>query len=253
MKKKLLALIAATLLPQVAVCAGGQERPKQVAWPFDGATGVFDRPAAQRGYQVYKEVCSACHSMRGLHYRNLAGIGFNEAEIKAIAADAKVQDGSNDAGEMFERSGRPSDKFAAPYPNNNAARAANNGALPPDLTLIVKARPDGANYVYSLLTGFGHSVPEGHLVPEGQYYNPYFAGGNIAMAPPLSEGAVTYQDGTVASVDQMARDVTSFLHWASQPEMEQRKSLGLKVLIFLAVMTLFMLIAMKRIWSRVKK
>ncbi len=233
-----------------AVASSDQRHPKQMDWPFDGVTGHLDKPAAQRGFQVYKEVCSACHGVSRIAFRNLHDIGFSEAEIKALAAGYTVKDGPNDDGEMFERPGLPSDYFPSPYANEQAARAAQNGAYPPDLSLIIKARPDGANYVYSLMTGYG-APPEGHAVPEGMHYNPYFPGGMLAMPAPLSDGQVSYEDGTEASVDQMSRDVVSFLQWAAEPEMESRKQMGLKVLIYLAIFTIFLYIAKRNIWRRI--
>lgn len=235
-----------------AQAAGDQKHPKQVDWQFDGMFGTVDRASAQRGFQVYKEVCAACHGLDHVAYRNLMDLGFSEGEVKTIAAGYSVQDGPNDEGDMFERPALPSDRFVNPYANEKAARATNGGAFPPDLSLIVKARHDGGNYLYSLLTGY-EDAPEGHAISAGQYYNPYFPGGNIAMPPPLMNDLITYQDGTNASTEQMAKDVTNFLQWAAEPEMEQRKRMGIKVLVFLAIMTVMFYIAKQRIWSDVKK
>ena len=221
---------------------------KQVDWSFNGPFGTFDRPAMQRGLLVYKNVCAACHSLNRLAYRNLAALGYNEGEIKTIAAEATVTDGPNDEGEMFERPGRPSDHFKAPFANDNAARYANNGALPPDLSLITRARADGSNYVYSLLTGF-EEAPAGVTVTPGMHYNKYFAGHQIAMAAPLVEGSVTYDDGTAATVDQMAKDVSTFLTWAAEPVMEQRKQTGVKVILFLLVFAGLMYATKRRVWK----
>lgn len=255
MKIKLFSKIALWLvfsLVALSVNAGGdKEHNKQINWPFDGAFGTFDRQAAQRGYQVYKEVCAACHSLKLVSYRNLEAIGFSKAEIKTIAAEYKVTDGPNDAGDMFERPAIPSDRFVAPYANDNAARAANNGALPPDLSLIVKAREEGANYLYSLLTGY-MTAPVNVEVPAGQYYNPYFTNKLIAMPQPLNEGQVTYADGTQSTVDQMSRDVVVFLQWAAEGEMEHRKEMGLKVVMFLVAFTVLFYFAKKRIWKDVE-
>jgi ubiquinol-cytochrome c reductase cytochrome c1 subunit len=231
---------------------GGQHSPKKMVWSFDGITGTVDKQSAQRGFQVYKEVCSSCHSLRLLSYRNLESIGFSEAEVKSIAAGNSVKDGPNDSGDMFNRPGRPSDKFVPPFANEKAARASNNGAFPPDLSLIVKARSNGANYIYSLLTGY-ETAPAGFHMNTGMNYNPYFPGQQIAMSKPLSDGQVTYQDGTVASTDQMAKDVVNFLQWAAEPEMEARKAMGLKVLIYLSIFTVLFYFAKKRIWGRLKK
>ncbi len=241
------------LLTATASHASSESTPlKQIPWRFEGALGTFDRQSIQRGFQVYKEVCSACHSLNHIAYRNLAEIGFSEAEIKAIAAEKNVMDGPNDEGEMFERPGRPSDYFAPPFANEKAARTANNGTYPPDLSLMTKARVDGPNYIYSLLTSYGEA-PADVAMNEGMQYNPYFPGGQIAMATPLAEGAVQYSDGTVASVDQMAQDVVNFLQWAAEPEMEQRKHMGIKVILYLAVFTVLFWFAKKRIWKQLKK
>jgi ubiquinol-cytochrome c reductase cytochrome c1 subunit len=225
----------------------GTLKPKQVVWPFEGFFGTFDRQAAQRGAQVYMEVCAACHGMSHLYYRNLKDLGFSAAEIKEIAAKKEVTDGPNEVGEMFTRSATPSDRFVSPYPNEEAARASNNGAFPADLSLIIKARHDGANYVYSLLTGY-QEPPAGMTMMPGLHYNPYFEGGHLAMPAPLAPDQVTFMDGTPATVDQMARDVVIFLQWAAEPEMEHRKSMGLKVMIFLSIFTIFFFIAKKRLW-----
>lgn len=229
------------------------EKPKHVQWHFEGVRGTFDRPSIQRGFQVYKEVCAACHSLDLVAYRNLQEIGFSEAEVKAIAAEKNVTDGPNDNGEMFERPARPSDRMVSPYLNEKAARAANNGAYPPDLSLMVKARHHGADYTYSILTGYGQPVPSGLQIGPGMNYNPYFPGGQIAMPAPLAEGAVTYTDGTKATPDQMAKDVVNFLQWTAEPEMEKRKSMGLKSLIYLGILTVFMYIAKVRIWNKLKQ
>ena len=219
-------------------------------WHHDGALGTYDRAALQRGFQVYKQVCAVCHSLKLLAYRDLTQLGFTEAEVKAIAADASVHDGPNDNGDMFDRAGRPSDFFVSPFPNDQAARAANKGALPPDLSLIIKARKGHEDYVYSLLTGFGQTPPAGETIAAGMNYNPYFPGHQIAMPPPLTDGAVTYADGTNASVAQEAADVTQFLAWASEPTLEVRKQTGLKVLIFLVVFAGVLYGVKKRIWNR---
>ena len=226
------------------------KKPLQLVWPFEGIFGTFDRQAAQRGAQVYLEVCSTCHSNHNLYYRNLKDIGFSEAEIKQLAQKYTVKDGPNAEGEMFDRPALPSDRFVSPYPNEEAARAANNGAYPVDLSLIIKARQDGPNYVFSLLSGYQDAPADIKLMP-GLYYNPYFEGGQMAMPPPLTEGQVTFSDGTPATVEQMAKDVVVFLQWAAEPEMEHRKSMGLKVMIFLLVFTVFFYIAKKKIWKNI--
>lgn len=224
---------------------------KKIAWSFDGVFATVDRKAAQRGFQVYKEVCSSCHGLYNLYYRNLKDLGFSDEEIKEIAKNYTVQDGPNDAGEMFERPALPSDPFVRPYPNEQAARAANNGADPPDLSLIIKARPDGANYLYSILTGYSDPPKNFKLMP-GLNYNPYFPHSQIAMPAPLSDGQVKYIDGTNSSVEQMAMDVTTFLQWAAEPEMENRKSMGLKVMMFLVIFIIFFYISKNRIWKNLE-
>lgn len=220
----------------------------QVPWSFQGPTGTFDRAAAQRGFQVYKQVCSACHSLNRLSYRNLKALGYNDAEVKAVAADATIQDGPNDEGEMFDRPGRPSDRFKAPFANEQAARYANGGALPPDFSLIVRARADGPNYVFNLLTGY-EAAPADFKLNPGMHYNKAFPGHQIAMPAPLTAGAVTYEDGTDASVEQMAKDVTTFLSWASDPTMEIRKQTGLKVILFLVIFSVLMYLTKRKVWK----
>ena len=251
--KKISLLVATSLIAlgaaSVAYGESDQKPLHKLSWSFDGVLGRVDKQAAQRGFQVYKEVCSVCHSLNRVAFRNLEEIGFSEAEVKALAASYQINDGPNDNGEMFQRPGKPSDSFPAPYPNENAARAVQHGAVPPDLSLIVKARKDGPNYIHSLLTGFA-PAPADVQLGEGQYYNPYFPSGKLNMTPPLNDGQVTYADGTPATVDQMASDVVNFLQWASEPEMEARKEMGLKVIIFLAIFTAFMYIAKRNIWRK---
>ncbi|ABD44387.1 cytochrome c1 [Anaplasma phagocytophilum] len=237
------------LLPLGAVCrhvVPGGDVPK---WKFSGIFGTFDRPAVQRGYQVYREVCSSCHSMKRLAFRNLREVGFSEAEVKAIAGSYTVTDGPNESGDMFERPGIPSDYFPRPFPNKEAAAAANNGANPPDLSLMIKARHSGPDYVYKLLTSYqGADADE-----NGLYANPVFSAGRIAMAPPLSEGLVGYMDGTEASIENMARDVVNFLQWAAEPEMEARKKLGIKVVVSLMAGTVLVTMVNRRLWNMLRK
>lgn len=242
----LVSLAAAT----VADAQSEAPRPAKQYWSYAGVFGTFDRAALQRGFQVYKEVCSACHSLNQVYYRNLAALGFSDAEIKAIAAEYTVMDGPNDQGEMFERPARPSDRFKSPFPNDEAARNANNGALPPDLSLIVKARHGGPDYIYGLLTSYGNPPP-GMNMPAGMNYNALFPGHMIAMPPPLSEGAVTFADNTPATVSQMAHDVTTFLAWAAEPETEERKRIGLKVMLFLVLMTGVFYALKRKVWAEV--
>ncbi len=226
--------------------------PKQQKWNFDGFFGTVDKQSAQRGFQIYKEVCSACHSINLVAYRNLASIGFEEKEIKQIASEYLVSDGPNEDGDMFDRPGLPSDHLVPPYPNENAARSANGGALPPDLSLIIKSRHDGANYVYSLLTGY-QDAPEDFPMTEGKNYNPYFEGRQISMPAPLTEGGqIEYQDGTFSAKEQMAVDIVNFLQWVSEPEMEKRKKMGIRAMSFLGIMLVIALAAKKAVWQQVK-
>lgn len=234
-----------------ALAAGDSEPLIDKKWHFEGFAGTVDRASAQRGFQVYKEVCSACHGLKHISYRNLTELGFSEAEVKAIAADAIIIDGPNDDGEMFERNGRPSDRFQQPYDNEKAARASNGGAYPPNLSLIVKSRPNGADYLYSLLNGY-EDAPAGFKLGSGMNYNKYFPGHQIAMAAPLSDDQVDYMDGTEASLEQMSIDVTNFLQWTAEPEMERRKRMGIKVFIYLILFTILFYFAKNRIWARVK-
>ena len=219
-------------------------------WSFQGPFGTFDRASLQRGFQVYKEVCSNCHSMKLMAYRNLQGIGLDAAQVRAIAASVQVSGGTDDDGKPVDRDALPSDAFRSPFPNDKAARAANNGALPPDQSDLLKAREGGANYIHALLNGY-KDAPAGVSVPDGAYYNVYFPGHAIHMPPPLSDGQVTYADGTQASVDQMSRDVTTFLAYASHPEMEQRKRLGVKIVMFLALMTGVTYLVKRKVWADV--
>ena len=232
------------------------EHPKSVAFAHEGPFGKFDRQQLQRGYQVYKEVCSACHSLRLVAFRNLADLGYTEAEVKAEAAAWTVPGIDPQTGEASTRPGLPTDYFPKPYPNDVAAAAANNNAIPPDLSLITKARHDGSAYVYSLLTGYTNppaSLPEANRPGPGLHYNPYFANLNLAMAAPLSAGQVTYADGTQASVDQMSKDVSAFLTWTAEPKLEKRKQTGWPVILFLIFATVLGYMAYKQLWADKKK
>ena len=220
-------------------------------WSWKGFFGTYDRASAQRGLKVYREVCAGCHSMDLIAYRNLEDLGFSNEHIKAIASEYLILDGPNDEGEMFEREAIPSDKFANPYLNIQAARAANNGAYPPDLSLIVKARPKGADYLKALLLGYV-DAPSDKKIPEGQYYNKYMEGNLIAMPSPLSDGLVDYDDGTESTMDQMATDVTTFLAWAAEPSLEDRKRIGFKVILFLLVLFVLAYISKQQIWRDIK-
>jgi len=250
MRKGLIGILSAAVLAVsgAAFAAGGSVEAPAQNWSFKGLFGTFDRGALQRGFQVYDEVCAACHSLRLVAYRNLMGIGMTEDQVKKIAASKTVMDGPNDEGEMFERPGKPSDRFVKPFPNQQAARAANNGAFPPDLSLMVKARVGGADYLYAVMTGY-KDAPKGTEVPEGMSYNQYFPGHLIAMAAPLAEDGVEYADKTKATVDQMARDVTTFLAWTAEPELEDRKRIGIKVLLFLIILTCMLYAVKRKIWA----
>lgn len=232
-----------------AFAAGTEAAPPAQKWSFNGPFGTFDRGELQRGYQIYKEVCAACHAMKYVAFRNLKDIGFTDAEVKALAATFEVTDGPNDSGEMFKRAALPSDKFPSPFPNEKAARASNGGAYPLDLSLIAKARAHGPDYIRAVLTGY-KDAPAGFALGEGLSYNEYFPGHQIAMPKPLNDDQVTYADGTKASVEQMAHDVSAFLMWAAEPKLEDRKRMGFKVIIFLVVLTGLFFAAKKRIWAK---
>lgn len=242
------ALVIGASVP--AYAAGDAVPPPDIQWSFDGPTGTYDKAALQRGYKIYREVCAACHSMKRVAFRNLSALGYSEDQIKAIAAEYTVTDGPNDEGEMFDRPARPSDHFKSPYPNDNAAKSVNNGALPPDLSLITKARHGGADYIYGILTGY-EDAPHGHALQPGQHWNKYMPGHVIAMAKPLSDGQVAYEDSTPQTVDQYARDVAHFLTWAAEPEMEARKRMGVKVILFLIVFAGMMYAVKRKIWAKV--
>ena len=239
-----------TILGTPTWAAGEVTKPPQQEWSFNGMFGTFNRPSAQRGLQVYREVCSGCHSLKQIHFRQLSGIGYKDAQIKAMAAEIDVTDGPNDEGDMFERAGIPADRFPMPFENEKAAAAANNGKAPPDLTLMTKARFNGPDYLYALLTGY-KDPPSDFEMPEGGNYNTYYAGNVIAMASPLADGSVEYQDGTKATTAQMARDVTVFLSWTAEPELEERKAMGIKVLLFLIILTGLLYAVKKKVWEDV--
>jgi ubiquinol-cytochrome c reductase cytochrome b/c1 subunit len=276
---KVVASIAVALLVVGGLLVGGAQTaraedhgvsPPRVKWSFSGPVGVYDRGALQRGLKVYKEVCSACHGLSYVAFRNLAeagGPGYSVAQAAAFASDYKVKDGPNDAGDMFERPGRPADYFPSPFPNEQAARAANGGAAPPDLSLITKARSygrgfpwfifdffphypeQGPDYVSAVLQGFEEKVPEGVTIPEGSYYNKFFPGHAIKMPKPLSDGQVTYDDGSPATVAQYSKDVTTFLMWTAEPHMEARKRMGFQVFVFLIIFAGLMYFTKKKVWA----
>jgi ubiquinol-cytochrome c reductase cytochrome c1 subunit len=228
----------------------GAPEPPHQQWSFSGVFGTYDRAALQRGFQVYKEVCSACHPVKHLYFRDLMQLGYTEDQVKGIAAQVQVTDGPDDNGQMYQRPGRPSDPIPGPFPNDQAARAANNGALPPDLSLITKAREGGADYVYAIPTGYKDAPPDVKLNPN-MYYNEYFPGHQIAMPPPLSPDQVKFADGTPATVPQMTHDVVAFLSWAAEPTLEERHRVGFKVILFLIIATGVFYAAKRKIWSRI--
>ena len=266
-------LVAGGLLAggvQDARAAGDAAAPPANKWSFAGPVGTFDRGALQRGLKVYKEVCASCHGLSYVAFRNLAdpgGPGYSAAQAAAFAAEYKVKDGPNDAGDMFERNGRPADYFPSPFPNENAARAANGGAAPPDLSLIAKARTykrgfpwfvfdvftqyqeQGPDYLVALMQGYQDKPPAGFTLPEGSYYNTYFPGHAIKMPKPLNDGQVTYDDGSPATVAQYAKDVTHFLMWTAEPHMEARKQLGLQVFVFLILLSGLLYFTKKKVWA----
>ncbi len=252
-----------------AHAASAGPKPPSRDWSFNGIFGTYDRAALQRGFQVFQNVCAACHSLDMIAFRNLKALGYNEDQVKAIAENYEVQDGPNEDGDMFSRPATPADRWPAPFPNDKAAAAANGGAVPPDLSLITKARGAGgdsalrvsmfhptgfalgADYLHALLTGYQENPPEGFDLPAGKYYNEYFPGHAISMAPPLGEGIVEYEDGTEATPEQMSSDVTTFLAWAAEPELEERKQTGIKVILFLIVLTAMLFALKRKIWSNV--
>jgi ubiquinol-cytochrome c reductase cytochrome c1 subunit len=245
--------LSLALVGGVAGTARAQEEAASAPhqeWSFNGVFGTYDRAALQRGFQVYKEVCSACHAVKHLYFRDLVEIGYSEDQVKGIAAQVQVTDGPNDQGEMYQRPARPSDPIPPPFPNDQTARSANNGALPPDLSLITKAREGGADYVYAILTGF-KDPPAGMKMNPNMNYNEYFTGHQIAMPPPLNPDQVKFADETKASVPQMGHDVVSFLSWAAEPTLEERHRMGFKVILFLIVVTGLLYAAKRRIWSRI--
>ena len=220
-------------------------------WSFDGLTGKFDIASIQRGYKVFREVCSGCHSMNLLYYRDLIDIGFTNEEVKAIAGEYTVLDGPNDDGEMFERAAKSSDRFVSPFANEQEARVSNNGSYPPDLSVITKTKKNGPDYIYNLLIGYT-DPPEDFELAEGMYYNIWKEGYQIAMAQPLDEGYVDYDDGTENSLPQLSKDITNFLVWAAEPELEERKRMGIKVLLFFIIAGALIYIVKTNLWRKVR-
>ena len=263
-------LLALAAIAPPALAADEQSHespaPPRVKWSFSGPFGKYDRAQLQRGLKVYREVCSVCHGLKYVAFRNLADLGYSEAQVKAIAAEYKIQDGPNDQGEMFEREGRPADYFPTPWPNENAARARYNG-VPPDMSVLAKARgyergfpwfifdmftqfqEHGVDYIHALMTGYKEKPPAGFTLPQGSFYNEYFPGHAIAMPPPLSDKRIDYTDGTPTTVDQLAKDVSAFMMWAAEPHLEARKRIGFQVMIFLLVLSGLLYFTKKRVWA----
>jgi ubiquinol-cytochrome c reductase cytochrome c1 subunit len=271
------AALALAFIAGPVLAATTQEEPRDIHWVFEGPFGKFDQEQVQRGYKVYREVCSACHAMNLLYFRNLGQKGGpfydpkypnpnNNPVVKSLAHDIQVKDIDTDTGDVISRPAMPADKFPAPFPNEYAARASNGGALPPDLSVMAKAREGGPAYIYSLLSGF-KTPPAGMTVPPGKYYNPYFSGdltsswngppskvpvgGLIGMPPPLAPGKVTFDDGTPSTVQEQAKDVAAFLAWAAEPKMEERKQFGLGAMIYLLIFSVLLWFSYKRIWRNV--
>jgi ubiquinol-cytochrome c reductase cytochrome c1 subunit len=246
-------------------------KPIEQNWSFAGPFGVYNKGQLQRGLKIYKEVCSACHSLKYVAFRNLEDLGYSEDQVKAFSAEYEVQDGPNSEGEMFTRKGKPSDYFPSPYANVEAAAAANNGAVPPDFSLIAKARAtergfpqflidpftgyaeNGPDYIYGLLTGYGQTPPKNMEIATGTHYNPHFMHGKaLAMAQPISDGQVSYEDGKPEKLDQYARDVSAFLMWAAEPHMEARKKTGFSVMIFMLLFGILVYLTKRKVWSKVE-
>jgi len=251
---KILYLTILILTVNYQVNAAEKVKLLKTDWSFKGLFGKFDRGSLQRGYQVYSEVCSSCHSMKYVSYRNLSEPGgpeFTEEQVKAIAASFEVVDGPNSDGEMFVRPAKLSDKFVMPFENVKAAQAANGGSYPPDMSVLAKARSGGVDYIYSVLLGY-EDPPSGVTLDEGVYYNKYMYGNNIKMAKPLSNDLIEYSDGTVTTEEQMAKDVTTFLMWAAEPHLEARHKMGFKAILYLIILTILVYFSMKKIWSRIE-
>jgi ubiquinol-cytochrome c reductase cytochrome c1 subunit len=270
----ILSLVFTAGLGTAAMAAGEGEHhkaPQELNWSFSGPFGTYEKAQLQRGLKVYVEVCAACHSLDRVAFRNFRDLGYSEDQVKSLAAEYEVTAGPNEEGEMFERPAIPSDYFPNPFPNPEAAAYANNGAAPPDFSLIAKARAatrgfpqfvfdiftmyteGGPDYIYSLLTGYEEEPPEDVEITEGTYYNPYFLSGmSLAMAPPLSDEIVTYDDGSPETVDQYSKDVAAFLMWAAEPKLETRKSMGFKVIVFILIFAGLLYLSKKSVWSKVE-
>jgi ubiquinol-cytochrome c reductase cytochrome b/c1 subunit len=265
------AALSLTVAATPALAAETPQPPRQV-WSFSGPFGKYDQAQLQRGFKVFKEVCASCHGMSLVSFRNLAepgGLGYTPAQAQAIATGYQIQDGPNDSGDMFERPGRLADRFPSPFPNDNAARAANGGTVPPDFSVLAKARTyergfpwfvfdiftlyqeQGPDYIHALLMGY-EEAPQGFALPEGAHYNKYFPGHAIAMPQPITADQVTYDDGTPTTIDQYGKDVAAFMMWAAEPHMIARKRLGLQVMLFLLLLTGLLYFTKKKVWSSVE-
>ena len=256
MRKVLIISLAILLSLSIQLKINSAEKVElmKTDWTFKGLLGKFDRASLQRGYQVYTEVCAACHSMKYISYRNLmekGGPEFSEAQVKAIAASFEVTDGPNADGEMFSRPARLSDKFVGPYANEQAATAANGGAYPPDMSVLVKARKGGVDYLYSVLLGY-EDPPAGVTLDEGVYYNKFMYGNKIKMPKVLEDDLIEYSDGTLVTEEQMAKDVVTFLMWSAEPHLETRHKMGFRAIIYLIILTVLVYFSMKKIWSRIE-
>ncbi|PHP67430.1 cytochrome c1 [Zhengella mangrovi] len=246
------------------------KKPAYQEWSFAGPFGHYDKAQLQRGLKIYKEVCSACHSMKRVAFRDLEELGYSEDQVKAFAAEYEVEDGPNGDGEMFTRAAKPSDYFPSPFPNVEAAAAANNGAAPPDFSLLAKARAvergfpnfifdvftmyqeQGPDYIHALLTGYNEQPPEGMEIPEGTHYNPYFiAGKSLAMAQPIDDGVVSFDDGSPETLEQYSHDVAAFMMWAAEPKLEDRKKTGFRVMMFMLVFAGLLYLTKRKVWSNV--
>lgn len=275
--KQMIARLAAAAVAMTVMAGGAfaaeypKNKPREQSWTFAGPFGTFDQAQLQRGLKIYTENCSACHALSRVNFRNLADLGYSPEQIEALASQYEVEDGPDEFGDMFFRPATAADAFPSPFPNEEAARAANAGAYPPDLSLIAKARApirgfpafvldpfrmyteNGPDYIYSLLTGYKDEVPEDVNVPEGLWYNPYFASGvALAMAPPLFPDMHEFDDGTEATVSNMAKDVSAFLMWTAEPHLEERKQLGFRVMVFLLIFAALLYLSKKQVWSRVE-
>lgn len=252
MRKLLMAAAAAFAFSSSAIAADSGVKPMEHRWTFDGVFGKFDKQQLQRGFQVYKEVCASCHSLSLVAFHSLRDLGYSEDQVKVIAAEYQVTDGPDENGDMFQRPARPSDRFPPAFANNALARAANGGALPPDLSLMTKAREDGPNYVYSLMLGY-KDPPQGFELSPGMSYNEYFPGHQIAMPEQITDERVTYADGTKPTASQITEDVVAFLHWAAEPKLEVRHATGIRVMLFALLFTILAYLYKRRLWARLEK